>query len=166
MVIVLMGVAGVGKTTIGRRLSARLGWSFYEGDDFHPSENVEKMQQGIPLTDEDREPWLRALRHLIHGILSRDENAVLACSALKEEYRARLMRGREEVHFIYLTGAYNLIRERLRTREGHYAGAELLNSQFRALEEPADVVTVDVSRSPDEVVAEIIARLDLSSDGS
>jgi gluconokinase len=166
MVIVLMGVAGVGKTTIGRRLSTRLGWSFYEGDDFHPSENVEKMQQGIPLTDEDREPWLRALRHLIRRLLSDDENAVLACSALKEEYRARLMRGREEVRFIYLTGAYDLIRERLRAREGHYAGAELLNSQFSALEEPAGVVTVEVSRSPDEVVEEIIARLNLSSDGS
>ncbi|MFP4344504.1 MAG: gluconokinase [Anaerolineales bacterium] len=164
MVIVLMGVAGAGKTTIGKRLSRRLGWSFYEGDDFHPPENVEKMRQGIPLTDEDRVPWLRALHRLVQRLLERNEDAVLACSALKQSYRERLMRGDEGVRFVYLKGSYDLIRHRLQSREGHYADADLLDSQFGALEEPAGVVTVEVSRPPDEVVETIITRLGLDDE--
>ena len=154
MVIVLMGVTGSGKTTVGRLLSEQLGWSYYDADDFHPSANVEKMRSGIPLNDDDRKPWLETLHGLISNCLERGENAVLACSALKESYREFLLVD-ERVRLIYLKGDYELIQKRLNKRRGHYMNPKLLDSQFDTLEEPADAVRVDVSASPNEIVETI-----------
>lgn len=162
MVIVLMGVAGSGKTTIGRRLARQLGWSFYEGDDFHPASNVEKMAQGIPLTDEDRAPWLAILRSQILEILARDESAVFTCSALKQKYREQLLHDHKAVHFVYLEGEYDLIRRRLEQRRGHYMKEGLLQSQFDALEEPDAMISMDISQPREVIVDAIIAKLDLN----
>lgn len=154
MVVVLMGVAGAGKTTVGRRLAAQLGWKFYDADDFHPPENVEKMARGVALNDEDRRPWLEALRGVVRACLERGESAVLACSALKESYRARLLTdGR--VRLVYLKGDAELIRSRLRGRRGHFMRPAMLEGQLAALEEPRDALHVDVSAPPDELVRRI-----------
>src|SRR5581483_9963196 len=152
MVILLMGVSGSGKTTVGQLLAGRLGWTFYDGDDFHPPANVEKMRQGIPLTDDDRDSWLTALEQLIETTLHQRRSAVLACSALKQRYRHRLRHDSEEVHFVYLKGDYDLIRQRLDTRQGHFMPANLLRSQFATLEEPQDVLAIDVGQSPEAIV--------------
>jgi len=161
MVIVLMGVSGSGKTTIGQLLAQRLSWTFYDGDDFHPPANVEKMRNGIPLTDADRESWLTALQQLLDSLLQNGRSAVLACSALKQSYRARLQRHSEEVRFVYLKGDYDLIRQRLTTRHGHFMPADLLRSQFATLEEPQEVFTIDVAKSPEVIINTIIAALQL-----
>ncbi|PYS80122.1 MAG: gluconate kinase, partial [Acidobacteria bacterium] len=134
MVIILMGVSGSGKTTIGRRLADELGWKFYDGDDFHPRANVEKMAHGVPLDDEDRAPWLESLRDLIRSCLVRGESAVLACSALKRSYRQYLLID-ENVMLVYLKGDYELIEERLEGRSEHFMKPKMLDSQFDALEE-------------------------------
>lgn len=154
MVIVLMGVTGSGKTTVGQLLSKELGWQFYDADDFHSPANVEKMRAGIPLNDDDRKPWLEALNQLVRNCLERDENAVLACSALKESYRKFLLVD-ESIKLIYLKGDYALIRERLKARQGHYMNPRLLDSQFETLEEPLGVWQIDVSSTPDEIVKTI-----------
>jgi gluconokinase len=154
MVVVLMGVSGSGKTTVGRLLAARTGATFYDADDFHPQANVEKMRRGVPLTDEDRRPWLEALRALVASCLERGERAVLACSALKEEYRRRiLLDGR--VKLVYLKGDYALIKERLKKRSGHFMRPELLDSQFDALEEPRHALQVEADARPEEIVEAI-----------
>jgi gluconokinase len=158
MVIVLMGVTGSGKTTIGRLLSKELGWKYYDADDFHPQANVEKMKSGVPLNDDDRRPWLETLSHLIRNCLERGENAVLACSALKESYREFLLVD-ERVKLIYLKGDYALIQKRLNARRGHYMNPKLLDSQFETLEEPERDWQVDVSSSPDEIVKTIKSDL-------
>jgi gluconokinase len=158
MVIVVMGVAGSGKTTVGQLLAEQLGWPFFDADDFHPSENVEKMRHGIGLTDADREPWLDALAARIRALVAAGESAVLACSALKEAYRDRLAVD-PAVRFVHLTGAPELLRKRLEDRKGHYAHADLLASQLAALEPPAGVPTFDVAPTPDVIVAEIRQRL-------
>lgn len=155
MIAIVMGVAGSGKTTIGKLLAEEVGWAFYEGDDFHPPANVDKMRRGIPLSDQDREPWLRALRALIEDLLRNGKHAVIACSALKEEYRMFLKQGDDDVRFIYLKGSYALIHERLRKRRGHFMGASLLESQFETLEEPSDEIIVDISPEPQKVVENI-----------
>ena len=155
-----MGVAGSGKTTVGRLLSQELGWAFADADDFHPAANVEKMRRGIPLTDEDRAPWLDALRQLLVGWISEEKNGVLACSALKQSYRDALAVG-PEVKIVYLKGSPALLRERVVSRHGHYMKAGMLESQFRALEEPKDAITVDVSASAEKVAAEVRKRLGL-----
>jgi len=160
MVIILMGVTGSGKTTIGRLLSEQLGWKYYDADDFHSAANVEKMHQGIPLNDEDRRPWLESLRELIRKSLEQDENIVLACSALKESYRDLLVLD-ERVRVVYLKGDYELIRKRLSERHGHYMNPKLLDSQFETLEEPTDALCVDVTPPPEEIVKTIRQRLDL-----
>lgn len=160
MVIILMGVTGSGKTTIGRMLSEQLGWKYYDADDFHSAANIEKMHGGIPLNDEDRRPWLESLRELIRGSLERDENIVLACSALKESYRDLLVLD-DRVHLIYLKGDYELIRKRLSERHGHYMNPKLLDSQFETLEEPTDALPVDVSSTPEEIVKIIRQGLNL-----
>ena len=157
MVIVLMGVAGSGKTTIGRMLSEAMGWKFYDADDFHPRANVEKMRGGLPLDDDDRRPWLEALRELIWGCLERGESAVLACSALRESYREYLLVD-EEVKLVYLKGDFELIQKRLKGRRGHFMNPELLDSQFATLEEPDEGLHVDVSSPPREVVKTIRSR--------
>jgi len=155
-----MGVAGSGKTTVGQLLSRELGWAFADADDFHPAANVEKMRRGIPLTDEDRAPWLDALRQLLVGWISEEKNGVLACSALKQSYRDALAVG-PEVKIVYLKGSPALLRERVVSRHGHYMKAGMLESQFRALEEPKDAITVDVSASAEKVAAEVRKRLGL-----
>ena len=152
MIVVLMGVSGTGKTTVGRLLAHDLGWPFYEGDDYHSAANVEKMGHGIPLTDADRDGWLTALRALIDGISG---SAVLACSALKATYRDRLAAGRDDVRFVHLTGDPALLRRRLEERRGHYMPASLLDSQLATLEAPADAITVDVGGTPEAIVAAI-----------
>ncbi len=150
MVILLMGVAGSGKTTVGKTLAAELGWEFADGDDFHSPENVAKMHAGIALSDEDREPWLASLAKAIHEWIAARRNVVLACSALKETYRARLLIS-SEVKVVYLRGEYELIRRRLAQRREHYMNPELLRSQFDALEEPRNAVMVDVTQSPEQI---------------
>ena len=159
-VIVLIGVSGSGKTTVGRLLSEELGWKYYEGDDFHPQANVEKMKNGVPLNDADRRPWLETLRDLIRNCLEGGDSAVVACSALKESYREILLVD-ERVILIYLKGDYELIRQRLRKRRGHFLDPKLLDSQFAALEEPEAAMQVYVSLSPGEIVKSIRSRLRL-----
>ena len=160
MVILLMGVSGSGKTTVGQLLASQLGWEFADGDDYHPAANVEKMWNGTPLTDADRAPWLETLRALIAGWIAEGKNAVLACSALKRAYRESLRIG-PEVQVVYLRGTPQLLRERLRARVGHFMTERMLKSQLAALEEPEDAVVVDVDRAPARIVAEILARLGL-----
>jgi len=161
MIIVLMGVSGSGKTTIGQLLAQNLNWPFYDGDDFHPQENIEKMRQGIPLTDDDRDSWLSALQQLIDNLLQNDRSAVLACSALKQTYRRRLQRHPENVQFVYLKGDFNLIRQRLSRRQDHFMPADLLASQFATLEEPQGMLTIDIAQSTKAIVETIKETLRL-----
>ncbi len=154
-----MGVTGSGKTTIGTLLAARLAWLFADADDFHSAANKEKMRKGIPLTDADRLPWLAAMHEQIAKWIASKQNAVLACSALKRSYRQQLWNG-PEVKFVYLRGSYEFIAERLRARKGHFADEHILAGQFADLEEPSDALVVDISASPDEIVAEICRRLE------
>jgi len=153
---IVMGVSGSGKTSVGKSLASRLGWDFYDADDFHPPENVAKMASGIPLDDSDRAPWLASLHDLISASLKADQPGVLACSALKERYRRRLLDGNEGVRIVYLKGSYDLIRSRMSVREDHYMKPHMLQSQFESLEEPPDALTVDISGSVEEIVDTIL----------
>src|SRR5438132_841873 len=159
MIIILMGVSGSGKTTIGERLAQALSWPFYDGDQFHPPANVAKMQQGIPLTDEDRWPWLQALRMHIETCIHQGVSAVLTCSALKQAYRKQLIIDEAEVNLVYLKGDYDLIHERLAQRQGHFMPPGLLASQFAALEEPEQAIVVDIGPPPETIVALIRQQL-------
>lgn len=162
MVVIIFGVSGTGKTTLGKLLARKRGWAFYEADDFHSPANVDKMRAGIALTDEDRWPWLESLHELVRR-LGPKEDAVLACSALKHAYR-RFLRVNDQVKFVYLRGEYALIANQLRKRKGHFMNPELLKSQFADLEEPrADegILTVNLGRTPRELVQEITTRLGL-----
>ena len=161
MVIVLMGVAGSGKTTVGRMLAAQLGWPYRDADEFHPPANVDKMSRGVPLTDHDREPWLAAIRHYIDEALARNGRAVVTCSALKEHYRRIIVPDGGRAKLVYLIGDFSLIAERLRAREGHFMKAEMLASQFADLEPPRDALTVDIAKSPEQIVTEIRSALGL-----
>ena len=163
-----MGVTGSGKSTVGARLAAQLGCRFYDGDDFHPASNVEKMRHGIPLTDEDRLPWLDRLREVIENDLSAGHSAVIACSALKNAYRERLMPHaphlRQRTAFLYLKISPEAARKRAAGRPGHFAGPSLVKSQFEALEEPAgdesqNILTVDAESAPDSIVAIALEKL-------
>ncbi|MGH9514749.1 MAG: gluconokinase [Terriglobales bacterium] len=160
MILILMGVVGAGKTTVGSLLAQKLGWCFADADDFHPAANVEKIRNGIPLDDTDRAPWLAALRNAILHWNAEGQDAVLACSALKLKYRDVLRV--DGVQFVYLKGDFELIEERLRSRTGHFASDSILKSQFEDLEKPADAITVEVDKSPHAIVTEIINRLKLS----
>ncbi len=160
MVILLMGVSGAGKTTIGQLLASQLGWNFADGDDHHSPENVQKMRSGIPLTDADRAPWLEKLRALIAAWIAARKNTVLACSALKQAYRERLQVS-PEVQVVYLNGTPEVLRQRLRARTGHFMTERMLASQLAALEAPEDAVTVNADQSPAEIVTEIRSSLSL-----
>lgn len=157
MVIILMGVCGCGKTTIGELLAGELDWPYYDGDDFHPEANVAKMAQGIPLTDGDRFPWLRILAEKIGQWIAAGENAILGCSALKKKYREILVGERPEVRIVHLKGAKELIQRRLQERVHRYMPADLLDSQFAALEEPEEALNIDIAPEP-EIIAGAIRR--------
>jgi gluconokinase len=161
MIVIIMGVVGAGKTTVGRLLAEQLSWKFADADDFHPRSNVEKIRHGIALSDDDRKPWLAALREAIDRWISEGGNVVLACSALKSSYRRELEAG-PEVRFVYLKGSTELIAERLRARQGHYAGEQILASQFADLEEPEAAVTVDIAAPPQQIADEIRRKLGLA----
>ena len=159
MIIVIMGVSGSGKTTVGLELAAALRWGFSDADEFHSPANVEKMRSGIPLTDQDREPWLRSIRDAIERWKRSEPGHVLACSALKKHYREILGRNDPDVRFVYLHGGFELISERLKSRKSHFFNPALLRSQFEALEDPEDALVVDVSKEPQEIVSQIVAAL-------
>jgi gluconokinase len=162
MIVVLMGVSGSGKTTVGKFLAERLGWHFVEADDYHPAANVEKMRSGVPLTDEDRRPWLAALKQRIDEAAGRGENVVVACSALKHDYQSYLERGEEErVEYVHLRGSEELIARRLESRKGHFMNPALLRSQFETLEPPEEALEVDIAPPPEVVAAEIQDKLGL-----
>ena len=164
MIVIIFGVSGAGKTTVGRLLARELGWRFIEGDDFHPAANIEKMRSGHPLTDEDRWPWLERLREQIKRSLAAGENAVLTCSALKRSYRDRLRSG-DQVRFVFLRGDYALVEHQLRSRHGHFMNPALLPSQFDDLDEPQtneNVLTIELGRTPEEIVERIKAKLNLA----
>jgi len=156
-IIIIMGVSGSGKSVIGRRLASALQWEFLEGDAYHPPGNIDKMSRGIPLTDHDRRPWLERLRTEITQHLSRNEPAVLSCSALRASYR-KLLRGkdRRRVHFVYLKGDAETLRARLLARPDHFFKADMLESQMKTLEEPEEALTVDVSLTPSAIVETVI----------
>ena len=162
MVILVMGTTGAGKSTIGKLLSARLGWTFLEADDFHPQANIEKMKHGIPLTDADRFPWLEKIHQELVRLSAEGKQVVLACSALKQTYRDQLSAGLV-FQIVYLRGGYAEMRRHLQTRHGHFAGESILAGQFADLEEPKDALVLDVSRSAEELADNILSRLNLPS---
>jgi gluconokinase len=169
MIILVMGITGSGKTTVGRLLAERLHWDFADADDFHSAANKEKMHNGIPLTDADRQPWLLAIRDQMWSWIAANKNGVITCSALKQSYRNLLLSpgngntqaDASEIKIVYLRGSYELIAERVRARTGHFAGEQLLSSQFAALEEPRDAITIDVNQTPEQIVDEALQRLQL-----
>lgn len=149
---IIMGVSGCGKSAVGKALAQRLGWRFFDADDYHPASNIKKMANGIPLTDEDRLPWLNALHALISTALKEDHPGVLACSALKEKYRQILLAGSADVQVVYLKGSYDLIWSRMSARADHYMQPAMLRSQFDILEEPGDALVMDIDQSIEEIV--------------
>ena len=155
MVILVMGVAGSGKTTVGRELADSLGWSFVDADDVHPPANIAKMAAGQPLTDEDRAPWLQALRSRITDYLAQGKDAVVTCSALKSRYRDVIVVDPQTVKVVHLTGSLELLRSRISHRVGHFMSPAMLDSQLAALEAPSDALTLDVAHSPTELVLDI-----------
>ena len=158
MIVLLMGVSGSGKTTVGKLLASNLGWKFEDADEFHSPANIKKMSQGVPLTDEDRTPWLATLGSAIRDWLERSENVILACSALKQKYRDQLLID-QQVKLVYLRGSFDLILSRMQQRGSHYMRPDMLRSQFEALEEPQDALTVDITPSPADISREIDHRL-------
>jgi len=161
MIILVMGVSGSGKTTIGKLLADSLNWEFSDADDFQSPENVEKMQHGIPLTEADRTPWLHDLQTALKWWLHENRNVVLACSALKNSYRQLLLIDSDRIKLVYLKGSYSLIQKRLQERINHYMPAKLLESQFDALEEPLDALIVGIEQPPQMIVQTIRSTLNL-----
>ena len=161
MVIILVGVSGCGKTTIGIELSKRVGCLFLDGDDFHPETNIEKMSGCIPLTEEDRAPWLSTLRCKIEQHLDSGENLVLACSALSRKSRDILRGNNNDVRFVYLQGSKELIGQRLQDRKGHFMSSDLLDSQFDVLQEPESAIIACITQNPQQIVAQVCSELEL-----
>jgi gluconokinase len=160
MILLVMGVTGSGKTTVGGLLAQRLGWLFLDADDFHPAGNIEKMKHGDSLTDEDREPWLAAIHATLVKCATKNQDAVLACSALKESYRKRLASG-VDLRICYLKGTYSEIAARLQSRTGHFAGEAILAGQFADLEEPRDALVLRGNETPEEIVGDVLRKLKL-----
>ena len=158
--VMIMGVSGSGKTTVGLKLAEELGWSFRDADDFHPPANVAKMSAGLPLDDADRAPWLAAICTHIEATLSRGESGIVTCSALKDSYRAAAIPDPKRVHLVHLAGDFGLILDRMKKRE-HFMKPDMLKSQFATLEPPNEALTVDIAKSPDQIVAEIRQKLAL-----
>jgi gluconokinase len=163
--LIVMGVSGSGKSTIGKALAARLGWRFEDGDRFHPASNVAKMSAGQPLTDDDRWPWLQAIADEIDRLCTGGERAVVACSALRRIYRDILVHGRRDIRIVYLDGTQELIAERLRLRKGHFMPPGLLASQFKTLEPPTGderPIAVSIAASVEAIVDDVVTQLKLS----
>jgi carbohydrate kinase (thermoresistant glucokinase family) len=159
MVIVLIGPMGCGKTTIGEILAAKLAWKFYDADDYHPIANIKKMSEGIPLDDNDRVPWLETLHQIIIDHLSKANNMILACSALKQSYREILGIDQKQVHSVFLKGSFELLQSRITNRTHEYMSQELLASQLGTLEEPTTGIVVDISGTPEQTGQAIIDAL-------
>ena len=159
VVLIFMGVSGSGKTTIAKLFAEKSGAAFFEGDDFHPPENIAKMRAGIPLTDADREPWLATLRKIILHALAENKLTALTCSALKAKYRAELMAADPRVQFVHLAGSHDLIAARLKNRPGHFMSPTLLESQFAILETPTDAWIFDCAQSPEIIVATLLHEI-------
>lgn len=159
MIIVVMGVSGSGKSTVGTLLAKQLGWAFRDGDEFHPESNVAKMRSGTPLNDEDRRPWLMAIQAFMRGEQAAGRSAVIACSALKESYRELLLKGESWVRFVHLTGPRAVIEDRMRSRAGHFMPVALLESQLATLESPGDAWVEDLRSTPEQIVARLVARV-------
>jgi carbohydrate kinase (thermoresistant glucokinase family) len=162
LILVVMGPMGCGKTTVGRLLAARLGWSFIDADDLHPKENVEKMRAGIALSDGDRYPWLERLRGEMQDHLRRNQCLVVACSALKKPYRDILGVDQASIVTVYLKGSPQLLSRRVMMREHAYMSRDLLQSQLDTLEEPEDGLWVDIAPPPEEIVQTIVGSLELA----
>ena len=164
--LIVMGVSGAGKSTIGEKLAERLGWSYEDGDKFHPASNVAKMSAGQPLTDDDRWPWLQAIADEIDRLAAAGERAVIACSALKRAYRDVLVHGRDDVRIVFLDGTQDLIANRLAARKGHFMPPGLLDSQFKTLERPGTIerpITVSIDAPVERIVDDIVNQLNLVS---
>jgi gluconokinase len=160
MIVIVMGVSGSGKTTVAAQLARELGWKFLDADSFHSASNVAKMQAGVPLDDADRAPWLEALRCEIERSLAKAESLAMACSALKRSYREQFLID-PSVKLAYLRGTFEVLRQRLKQRKGHFMTEQLLATQLETLEEPSDAVAVDVEHPIDEIMAEIREHLGL-----
>jgi gluconokinase len=161
MVVIVMGVSGAGKTTVGKALAQALGWRFVDADDLHPKSNIAKMAAGVPLTDEDRWPWLQVLRGVMEDALARGESLVMACSALKRAYRKVLEVDPSQVRWVFLNAPHDVLARRLAQRHGHFMPPSLLDTQLAALEVPPDALEVDVSPPPDVVVQHLREGLGL-----
>jgi gluconokinase len=167
VIVIVMGVCGCGKSTVGQALANQLGWPFFDADDFHPPANVAKMAKGVALTDEDREPWLDGVAAEMRAVARKGHHAVLACSALKESYRQRIARGLQdpvdegssELRIVYLKGDAKTIEPRLALRSGHFMPASLLASQFAVLEEPEQAMVIDIRQTTEAQAAQIAAAL-------
>ena len=157
--VILMGVAGSGKTAVGKGVATRLNWLFLDADVFHPAANIEKMKQGIPLNDEDRTPWLLALRDELKRLLAEGRSAILACSALKESYRRLLSDDVSAMSFVLLDVDQETIRERLQNRSAHFFPKELMQSQFASLEKPKNAIVIDARKPLDEVIDRVIKAI-------
>ncbi len=162
MIVLVMGVAGSGKTTIGSCLAAKLVWEFIDADDFHSTQNIEKIASGIPLTETDRAPWLEEMNMKLTAEDSIDANVVIACSALTQSSRNALLKDIKHIYIVDLQGDYELIEARLNNRSGHFFNEKLLMSQFEAYEKPKEGIPVSIQGSPEEIIAAILAALDLN----
>ncbi len=161
-VIIIMGVSGSGKSTIGDILAEKLGYKFIDGDDLHPKANIQKMASGNPLNDEDRSPWLERIRDACYSLENKNEQGIIVCSALKKKYRDQIRDGNKKVIFLFLNGSFDLLLKRMESRTGHFMKASMLQSQFNTLEVPineSDVITIDIDKSIDEIIKEAVLKI-------